>query len=168
MIGSLGHNHTRYLQSQITQTPHEPSSAKAQLTPEMNPLSELVTSIKSKLPEISEIIEQKISYSSVNPELGPYLYPDSSTYYGGYKFGNYEGFGTQIWKDGSIYEGSFLNDRAEGKARLINTDGSCYVGEFHAGKANGNGEYYNTSGIHYKGEWLDNSRHGTQILPLKN
>lgn len=44
--------------------------------------------------------------------LGPYCYPDGSTYSGTYRNGLRHGYGIKIFKDGSMYEGNYADDVA--------------------------------------------------------
>lgn len=64
------------------------------------------------------------------PELGPYRYPNKSTYVGQYKNGWRHGEGIMIGDDGSKYEGLWANDHRNGVGRFIHADGDCYDGEW--------------------------------------
>ena len=140
---------------------HYPPDSKAKLVQEMNPIADIVNAVRDKLPTFEKTFDMKITYYPDNPELGPFIVKSTkSSYYGGFRSGNFEGYGTQIWKDGSIYEGMFGNDLANGKGRLINEDGGCYIGDFQDAKANGYGEYFNQEGIYYQGEFKMNLRDG--------
>ena len=64
------------------------------------------------------------------PELGPYAYPNGSTYVGQYKYGVRHGEGKMIGSDGSVYEGQWSGDKRNGEGRFIHSDGDCYIGEW--------------------------------------
>ena len=42
--------------------------------------------------------------------LGPYEYPDGSTYEGQFRYGLRNGWGKCVYADGSVYEGFFMDD----------------------------------------------------------
>lgn len=156
-----GQSISQLTQFNMSQLPHEPDEEKMVQIEEMNPINDVVNEVREKLQPVDKIFDLPMDYGPHNPELGPYqLQENMSSYYGGFKRGVFEGYGTQIWEDGSIYEGQFKYDQANGKGRLINEDGGCYIGDFVKAQANGYGEYFNSEGIYYKGEFKENQRDG--------
>lgn len=80
------------------------------------------------------------------PMLGPFKYPDGSTYYGQYKQGQKYGYGEQIWQDGSLYQGFFEEDKCHGQGRLIHSEGDAYQGDWIEDQASGEGYYLHRDG----------------------
>lgn len=95
------------------------------------------------------------------PILGPYKYPDGTTYTGQYKKGKRHGLGEQVWLDGSVYQGYWENDSSHGIGIQCFSQGDVYKGEWFEGMSHGNGEYYHSiDQITYCGEWVKGAQEG--------
>lgn len=126
---------------------HSPRKTVAASVKECNELCDAVIQSLRKLPDFTKDLQNGLRKSFASyPEIGPYRYPDGSTYYGQYKNGMRHGYGEQIWKDGSLYQGYFENDKCNGKGRLIHAEGDAYQGDWLEDKASGKGYYIHRDG----------------------
>lgn len=86
-------------------------------------------------------------------------YDDGSTYTGGWKYGNREGYGIYTSADGNHeYTGYWVCDVREGKGKYVNKDkaeGYVYNGEWENDQMNGTGTLIYTDGVIFSGEWID-------------
>ena len=133
-----------YTQEQLRHFPPRTVAARVQSSNEVNTA---VLKALSTLPDFSkEMSSERISRFKKLPEVGPYMYPDGSTYFGQYKNGLRHGYGEQIWKDGSLYQGFFEQDQCNGKGRLVHTTGDAYQGDWKDDQASGYGFYLHVDG----------------------
>lgn len=129
---------------------HAPPKTVAAPVLVCNELNENVIRILQKLPDFSQELKDHLRKSLVAcPEIGPYRYPDGSTYLGQYKNGTRHGYGEQIWKDGSLYQGYFEDDKCSGKGRLVHVEGDAYQGDWTNDQASGQGYYIHRDGTVY-------------------
>ena len=86
-------------------------------------------------------------------------YDDGSTYTGGWKYGNREGYGIYTSADGSQeYTGDWVCDVREGRGRYVNKDKADeyeYIGEWKNDRMNGTGTLKQADGEVYSGEWIE-------------
>jgi hypothetical protein len=128
---------------------HKPSSP-IQETSQDAPIN---PSVQQKLNTLLRQPNTAPSSTSHFPHLGPYKYPDGSTYTGQYNQGKREGFGKQINADGSVYEGCWVNDVHCGNGRLVMVNGAVYSGEWQNNQFHGEGGLEMPDGSGYKGSW---------------
>ena len=114
------------------------------------------TKIRWEKEEEVKIPQKMLRESFINyPEIGPYRYPDGSTYLGQFKSGKRHGFGQWISSSGHcIYEGLWLDDEESLYGRTINRNGDVYKGEMRKGKFHGYGELRKQDGYSYQGYWF--------------
>ena len=103
-------------------------------------------------------------------------------YTGEFKYGLFNGQGTEIWSNGVKYTGEFIDDlrhgrgelhgldynyigqfkegNFEGEGEMTLLDGDKYVGQFKDGEFNGYGAYTWLDGSQYIGDWKWGFQHG--------
>jgi hypothetical protein len=101
--------------------------------------------------------------------LGPYSYPEDSSYYWGEYFGtNRHGLGIKIFHPPpiktpnptwQIYSGKFTNDHPHGKGSLIFSDSSLFKGKFQKGQIQGKGSL-KTQKSFFQGLFKDGQKSG--------
>ena len=133
-----------YSDEQIRHFPSRTTAARVQASNEIN---SAVMKALAQLPDFSkDLTDGRHSKFKRLPEIGPYQYPDGSTYYGQYKNGLRHGYGEQVWSDGSLYQGFFEKDQCNGKGRLVHTTGDAYQGDWQDDQASGYGFYLHVDG----------------------
>ena len=105
-----------------------------------------------------------------NQTLGPYKYPDGSTYFGQYDHGKRQGFGVSISADGEKYIGQWDRDAKEGLARVIEKSGTVYEGEIVRGQYHGKGKMIDSNaGVVWEGTFKQGILEGIakEEIPMK-
>lgn len=97
------------------------------------------------------------------PELGPFLYPDGSTYLGQYRHGRRHGKGKMVGLAGGLTLGYWSEDLLERWATAIEPDGSWYRGEVRKGLRHGQGRSENCRDekAAFTGSWVAGKRNGS-------
>jgi len=128
---------------------HKPTSPITQTQAE----NRLHPSVEQRLSKLLRQPNTAPPTTSHYPHMGPFKYPDDSTYLGQYNNGKREGFGQEILKDGSIYEGNWSNDKKNGNGRYVGIDGAVYTGDWVNGEKHGQGALDYVDGTGYNGGW---------------
>lgn len=141
---------------------NSPENCRADIYPSkrMNEQTEAV--LEAEIPLGLPKIDKKYLRESFNdyPELGPYNFPDGSTYIGQFKKGKRHGYGKLIYKTGSVYEGLWLDDQGQIYGRYIKEDGEVYCGQIKDSKPHGTGYALQIDRSKYEGGWTRGIKNG--------
>ncbi|GAB65046.1 hypothetical protein PCYB_042500 [Plasmodium cynomolgi strain B] len=87
-----------------------------------------------------------------------HVYPNKSTYEGGYLHGKKSGLGKLTKRNGEFYDGYFQNGQKHGGGFQRYSSGDFYYGEWKHNKKDGRGIYFfSSTGEYYFGEWCKGS-----------
>ena len=82
------------------------------------------------------------------------VWPDKTTYEGGYSMGKMHGRGLLIYMNGAMYHGEFENGEITGHGIFIWPEGKRYEGQWKSGKMHGRGIMKWSNGNEYTGQWV--------------
>jgi hypothetical protein len=97
--------------------------------------------------------EEISAFSSITGQQKT-VFDNGDTYYGEWKNGKLDGFGTYLYMNGDIYEGEWLGNMKEGHGSFRYANGTIYEGEFQKDKFSGKGIIKYCNGTSYDGEWF--------------
>ena len=101
--------------------------------------------------------------------MGKSINDDGNIYFGEFKEGVANGYGTYKTKNGNMYLGEWINNKLEGFGYIsCDNKENIFYGEMKKGQFNGIGELYNKIGVLYKGEFTDGKINGTGMMIYKN
>ena len=128
---------------------HRPTDAVT--ADQMNPISMKARDLDAKMPPYRPGRPHRDSFVTY-PDIGPYKYPDGSTYKGQYKNGKKHGFGLLIDPTGGGYQGFFEDGEPRGHGRTLDVKGEIFDGYVNAsGQREGFGHLLSANGTRYEG-----------------
>ncbi len=92
----------------------------------------------------------------------------SIMYQGYFKNNKFEGEGKACWKDGDKYIGQWKQGQRHGYGEFFKKNGAIYKGLFNENKLDGIVIFFTKSKNCEQGEWLNDMRHGKQIIYYSN
>ena len=130
---------------------------------------------RAKKPGQMETGSKVNSYQIRNKDMvsqfdqGHFQWVDGNQFEGGFKNGEYDGFGIYKWKNDKTYEGDWKEGKMHGKGKLVYANGDSYEGKFFKGKKHGKGIFkWAADGSYYDGEWNNNHPHGVGFVGKDN
>lgn len=129
-----------------------------------NPSTPVLSTSLKKLYSNGNIYKGNLKDKKPDDIQGYYLDKTGFEYKGGFKSGQFSGFGEAFWKDGKFYKGNFEFGNFHGKGEFGWPDGRRYVGEYRFGVKHGEGKIFIDERRFFEGKWKNGCVFGNGVF----
>ena len=111
---------------------------------------------QTKNNELTDTKDNQIYYAKAYVNTIEYSWPDGTSYIGGYKDGEADGYGEMTFPDIGTYKGHFVSGKRNGFGTFTWENGDSYSGNWKDDAMDGLGTYTFADGYIMEGTWNDN------------